>query len=81
MQWKILRLTMTHFGQLKEMDMIDYSLMTMLTAIFVITFSLGVSTIFLCVDLYKRLKKRTEKPRQFVYSFKMDLISREQRVA
>ena len=61
--------------------MIDYALTTIVVSIFVITFSLGVSTVFLCVDVYKKLKKRAEKPRQFVYSFKMDLISPEQRIA
>ncbi len=61
--------------------MIDYALMSMLIAIFVITFSLCISTVFLCVDVYKKLRKRAEKPKQFTYSFKMDLISREQRVA
>jgi hypothetical protein len=63
------------------MDMIDYALTTIVVSIIVITFSLGVSTFFLCVDIYKRLRKPTQKASNFSFHSRDDFMSRDQRIA
>jgi hypothetical protein len=72
---------MTHNGRLKEMDMIDYALMTIPVAIFVLTISLGISTIFMCKDIYRQLRKPTKKASNIAFHCREDFMTSEQRIA